>query len=81
MPISADNLALLTTPLSDREIGLLVQLTADPYDPKASNLFAYSGARTAAGLMTRLAAAEPEERAILVMAIRKAIDSAGDEEA
>ena len=62
-------------PLSEEEIELLVQLI-DSGSPASRDLLAFTGASTAAGLLTRLVVMSPDQRRIVLMAIRKAIGAA-----
>ena len=60
-------------PLTQRELELLVRLLADRDNRSVCDLLTFSGARTAAGLMTRIVVADAAERKILITAVRRAI--------
>jgi hypothetical protein len=62
-------------PLNHREIEELGRLLRNPANRSAHDLLAFSGVRTAAGLMARLVIAEPHERNVLLTAIRRALEN------
>jgi hypothetical protein len=72
----AENLMTLEQEaLSAEELGELVEILADDTNPRGLDLLALGGVRSLAGLMTRLAAAEPRERDLLLTAIRRLLKS------
>lgn len=62
-----------TLPLTDTEIEELTALLRDSSNPAGDDLLTFSGARSAAGLITRIVFAEPAERATLVTAVRRVL--------
>lgn len=62
-------------PLTDEELEQLAKLLSDPNNRAAHDLLAFTGARTAAGLIAYLMAAESADRAVLIIAIRRALGS------
>lgn len=61
-------------PLTDEELEQLAKLLSDPTNRAAHDLLAFTGARTAAGLIAHVMAAESADRAILITAIRRALN-------
>ncbi len=63
-------------PLSDREVDQLLKIVENRADHLGRNLLAYTGADSATGLLTRVAAADQRERTLLIAIIRRAIAAA-----
>ena len=59
--------------LTPAEIEKLVAACVDADNPAVRNLFTYSGARTVTRIIARMTIVSPENRAVLIELIRRAI--------
>ena len=62
-------------PLTEAEILELAHLLSDTTDASGNDLLAFSGARSVAGLVTRVVLADPKQQRVLLTAIRRALAS------
>lgn len=66
-------------PLSNEELEKLVQLLADRSNRAGGDLLAFSGARSVAGIVTKMMIVDGAERRVLLVAIRRALEQARDQ--
>lgn len=66
-------------PLSNEELEKLVHLLADRSNRSGRDLLAFSGARSVAGIVTKIMIADGPERRVLLVAIRRALEQARDQ--
>ena len=62
-----------TLPLTEAEILELADLLSDSSNTSGNDLLAFSGARSVAGLVTRIVMADPPQRRVLLVAIRRTL--------
>lgn len=63
-------------PLSNDELEQLVKLLADRSNRAGRDVLAFSGASSVAGIVTKIMIADPPERSVLLIAIRRALAKA-----
>lgn len=66
-------------PLSNEELEKLVHLLADRSNRAGRDLLAFSGARSVAGIVTKMMIMDGPERRVLLLAIRRALEQARDQ--
>ena len=64
--------------LTEAEICELADLLSDASNSTGNDLLAFSGARSVAGLVTRVVLADPKQRGVLLIAIRRALATRRD---
>ncbi|MGZ8867769.1 MAG: hypothetical protein ACXW2P_05440 [Thermoanaerobaculia bacterium] len=66
-------------PLSHEELEQLVHLLADRSNRTGRDLFAFSGATSVAGIVTKIMVSDPPERIVLLIAVRRALAESLDQ--
>ena len=66
-------------PLSTQELQELILLVGDRSKAAGRDVLAFTGARSGAGIVAKIMIADPPERRVLLIAVRRALQQARDQ--